>query len=262
MENIDFTQRPSDNVDKDSYPYTNRNDMKTEEAQKIAGETRRSYDEAAAEFSASRARFWDELAYLGEHINTGDRVLDIGCGNGRFFPLVEKSGGKYTGIDYSEGLIGEARRLHPEGDFIEADATALPFKDDAFDIVYSFATIHHIPGDEMRTQFVAEAARVLRSGGLLVLTTWNLWTPRHIGVLLANFAKNILWWRSPSDLQDVVLALGKSRLPRYIHAFTKGELTALLAKNGFTVLSVDTIPRPSGEKNIVVLAKRTSKMVQ
>ncbi len=243
-------------------PHTNRNDMKTEEAQKIAGETRRSYDEAAAEFSAARARFWDELAYLREHINTGDRVLDIGCGNGRFFPLVEKSGGKYTGIDYSEGLIGEARRLHPEGAFVAGDATALPFTDGAFNIAYSFATIHHIPGDEMRTQFVAEAARILRPDGLLVLTTWNLWTPRHWGALAVNAVKDLFRRRTVGGVKDITLALGKGRLPRYVHAFTKGELTALLIKNGFTVLSVDVIPRPSGEKNIVVVAKRASKIVQ
>jgi|SRR3989344_1313596 len=230
--------------------------MKHEEARKIADGTRKTYDTAADEFSASRAKFWDELAFLAKHIKTGDRVLDIGCGNGRFFPLVTERGARYTGVDYSGGLIREAKRLHPEGEFIVGDATALLFPDESFDIAYSFAVIHHIPGDELRALFVREARRVLRPNGTLVLTTWDLWSPRHIGTLLANVAKNLLRF-APTNIKDIFLPLGKDHTLRYIHAFTRQELSALLAKNGFTVVNIEIIPHGKKESNIVVVAKRT-----
>ena len=229
--------------------------MEKEEAQKIAEKTRKTYDTVAGEFSASRAKFWEELAFLAEHTKSGDRVLDIGCGNGRLFPLIKERGARYTGIDYSEGLVGEARRLHPDGDFVVADAVALPFAHNAFDIAYSFATIHHIPGKELRAQFVSEAARVLRPGGTFILTAWELWGIRHAGVLLRTGLKSILRL-IPLDVGDAILTFGKNRAERYVHGFTQRELSLLLAEGGFTVISIESIARPSGGKNIVVVARK------
>ena len=158
--------------------------MKREDATKIANETQNSYDLMAREFSDSRARFWDELSFLAQHIERDDHVLDIGCGNGRFMPLVSERHAQYAGIDYSQGLINEAKRISPEGDFHVADATALPFEDNNFDIAYSFAVIHHIPSAEGRRKFATEALRVLHPGGKLVLTAWNLWSQKYFFKLL------------------------------------------------------------------------------
>jgi len=232
--------------------------MRKEEAQKIAAETRNTYNTVARKFSDSRAKFWDELAFLVEHVERDDHVLDIGCGNGRLFPLVTKRHAAYTGIDYSEGLIQEAKRLHPhipEGTFLVGDATALPLPDDAFDIAYSFAVIHHIPSKELRAEFVREAARVLHPGGLFVLTAWELWTPRHFIQLLLNAYKSMLR-TTPLDIGDLMLTFGKDKAPRYLHAFTEREISTLLTKNGFAVIDVAHIARPSGEKNIVVVARK------
>ena len=112
--------------------------------------TKDSYNDMAGEFSASRARFWEELAYLAEHATPGMRVLDIGCGNGRFYPLLKERSVDYVGLDNSRGLLEEARKSHPEVLFEEGDATALPFPNKSIDIAFSFATIHHIPGKRRR----------------------------------------------------------------------------------------------------------------
>ena len=118
--------------------------MRSEVAKQIVDENRSTYNEVAKEFSATRVQFWDELVFLAEHATPGMRVLDIGCGNGRFYPLLEKRMITYTGLDNSSGLLKEATRLHPTVNFVEGNATALPFQDRTFDIAYSFATIHHI----------------------------------------------------------------------------------------------------------------------
>ncbi len=229
--------------------------MKREVAQKIAKETQESYDQMAKEFSHTRAQFWEELSFLADHIERDDHVLDIGCGNGRFAPLVAARHAHYDGIDYSEGLIAEAKRKFPEHTFITGDANTLPFPNNAFDIAYSFAVIHHIPSVELRRQFVAEALRVLHPGSKFILTAWNLWTAKHFAQLFTSGVESLLG-KNSLDVGDVMLTFGKQKHPRYVHACTKHEITALLREGGFNVVAIDTIARKSGEQNIVIIAQK------
>ncbi len=229
--------------------------MKREDATKIANETQDSYNLMAREFSDSRARFWDELSFLAQHIERDDHVLDIGCGNGRFMPLVKERHAQYTGIDYSQGLINEAKRIFPEGSFHVADATTLPFTDDSFDIAYSFAVIHHIPSAKERRKFATEALRVLHPGGKLVLTTWNLWSQKYFFKLLQSAVASLLQ-KNTLDVGDVMLTFGKNKRPRYVHAFTVRELRALFHEAGWSITDVDIISRKSGEANIILIAQK------
>jgi len=229
--------------------------MKREVAEQILKESRESYDKMAGEFSASRGKFWEELAFLSEHATPAMRALDIGCGNGRFYPLLEKRGVTYTGLDSSKGLLGEARRAHQGGTWAEGDATALPFPDQSFDIAYSFAVIHHIPSDALREKFAAEAARVLMPGGMLIITAWDLWSPRHFLKFLQSGIKSIFSFSS-LDVGDAWLTFGREKQKRFLHAFTSAELERLLTQNGFAIVGTEVIKRKSGESNIVVIAKK------
>jgi ubiquinone/menaquinone biosynthesis C-methylase UbiE len=165
--------------------------MREKVAQEILSKNRESYDNMAGEFSASRSKFWEELEFLAEHTAPGMRVLDIGCGNGRFYPLLEKRDIQYTGLDSSPRLLHEAQNAFPTTSFIEGDATALPFPDRSFDIAFSFAVLHHIPSDALRKKFITEAARVLEPGSTFVLTVWNLSRVKHFGKLLRSFGQYI-----------------------------------------------------------------------
>lgn len=229
--------------------------MKSEVAEQILKENKESYDKMAGEFSASRGKFWEELAFLAEHASAEMRALDIGCGNGRFYPLLHARDATYTGLDNSKGLLDEARRRHPEGIFALGDATALPFPDESFDIAYSFAVIHHIPSSALRKKFAAEAARVLTPGGMLIVTAWDLWSPRHFLKFLQSGIKSI-FELSPLDIGDAWLTFGKEKQKRYLHAFTVRELEGLLTQNDFTIVGTEVIKRKSGEKNIVTIARK------
>ena len=229
--------------------------MKREAATKRAIETRNSYDQMAKEFSDSRARFWDELAFLAEHIERDDHVLDIGCGNGRFAPLVSARHAHYDGVDYSVGLIAEAQRKFPEYTFVAGDATALPFSNNSFDIAFSFAVIHHIPSNALRAQFVAEVFRILHPNGKLILTAWDIWSPTYFARLLRS-AISTIFGRNNLDIGDVLLTFGKQKHPRYVHACTMRELSTLLTACGFHVISSERIARKSGQKNIVIIAQK------
>lgn len=228
--------------------------MKREVAKAIANETRNSYDHMAKEFSDTRATFWEELAFLAEHATPGMRVLDVGCGNGRFYELLRTRKVAYTGLDYSAGLLKEARLLHPDGLFTEGDATQLPFPDRSFDIAFAFAVIHHIPGHELRKQFVREVARILTPGSTLILTAWDL-----EGTGRWRYLRSYLNSLNPFttlDAGDIMLTFGKEKRKRYLHAFSQRALRLLLEQNGFTIIDADIMTRPSGQKNLLVIARK------
>ena len=231
--------------------------MRADTSKKILTKNRESYDKMAKEFSDTRSKFWEELVFLKEHANPDMQVLDIGCGNGRFYPLMKERKANYTGIDNSQGLLSEARRKFPEANFILGDATVLPFPDASFDIAYSFAVVHHIPGRELQNTFFTEAERVLRPGGTLIITSWHLWRLRYLSGLLSQALKSILFL-SPLEIGDMMHTFGKDKHTRYLHAFTERGLLRLIKKNGFEIVGSEIIGRSSGsgEKNILVVARR------
>ena len=82
-----------------------------------------------------------------------------------------------TGIDVSPVVVAEARRRVPDLDASVADVRALPFGDDAFDLVFSGSTLDHFERVEDIGLAMREIARVLRPGGRLVITLDTPWNP-------------------------------------------------------------------------------------
>lgn len=132
------------------------------------------------------------------------RVLDVGCGGGQSilhlkaqYPHLELSG-----IDLSEPQIERARvRARRQGcaaQFEVADAQALPFPDQQFDVVYSFGSVKHWPDPQ---RGIAECWRVLRDGGELLLTDSTSDATHEQVVRFYNLA------RLPSLLEKPVVAL-------------------------------------------------------
>lgn len=101
------------------------------------------------------------------------RVLDIACGSGFGSLILAQHGFRVTGADLSEETVAACRRnfSHPELRFEAADASALPYTNESFDMIVSFETIEHSTRyREMLTEF----RRVLSKDGLLVLSTPNI----------------------------------------------------------------------------------------
>jgi SAM-dependent methyltransferase len=102
---------------------------------------------------------WDEelaalLAALG-HLPPA-RTLDVACGTGF---LTRHLPGELVGLDASGAMLSIAEDRAPWADFVEGDALALPFPDDAFERVFTAHFYGHLEGDE-RTRFLDEARRV------------------------------------------------------------------------------------------------------
>jgi ubiquinone/menaquinone biosynthesis C-methylase UbiE len=118
-------------------------------------------------------RYWWAADYV-----EGRRVLDAGCGIGYGAALMLAAGaGSVAGIDLAEDVVAAAAAAAPAGvDFDTGDVRALPYGDDTFDVATCFEVIEHVD-DQAAT--LAELARVLAPGGLLLLSSPNrdVYTP-------------------------------------------------------------------------------------
>jgi len=102
-------------------------------------------------------------------MEAGAKLLDVACGPGLVSAAAAARGANVTGVDFSPNMVAEARRRYPALTFREGDAAALPFEDASFDAVVIGFGLHHFP---YPVHALAEARRLLRSGGRLGFTTW------------------------------------------------------------------------------------------
>ncbi len=118
------------------------------------------------------------VAYVLAHApGTHSRVLDVGCGNGWSTSLLSEAGHDAYGVDlHTHALeVGQAsRRVR----YAAADGRRLPFADAVFDVVGMYQVLEHIPEPEAA---LAEAVRVLRPGGRLVVVGPHLLSPGLAG---------------------------------------------------------------------------------
>lgn len=101
------------------------------------------------------------------------RVLDVGCGEGRFCRMLRSHGVDAVGIDPTPTLLAAARARDPAGRYIDARAEQLPFADGVFDLVVSYLTLIDIEG---LAAAITEMARVLRPGGRLLIANLTSFT--------------------------------------------------------------------------------------
>ena len=108
--------------------------------------------------------------FLLSHVRARERVLDVGCGEGRFAAELARAGAEVVGIDAAAEPLRRARRHHPElVDLRQVPAVGpWPLEDASFDAVWAGEVIEHVADT---AGWLSELRRVLRSGGLLLLST-------------------------------------------------------------------------------------------
>ncbi len=99
----------------------------------------------------------------------GLRLLDVATGPGYVAGAAAKREALALGLDFAPAMIGLAREKYKNAEFREGDAEALPFEDGSFDIVVINFGLPHFAYPE---RALAEAQRVLRTGGRLGVTVW------------------------------------------------------------------------------------------
>ncbi|MBI2626412.1 MAG: class I SAM-dependent methyltransferase [Candidatus Nealsonbacteria bacterium] len=208
-------------------------------AQYLLEETKKNYDLIAEDYARTRAFVPDDIKSLGQYTQKGEKVLDMGCANGRLFDILRNKNVDFFGIDASERLIEIARSKYPEAKFQVADALNLPFPENYFNKVYSISVIHHIPSKELQLRFLKEARRVLKPQGLLIMRVWDFWQRKKGIILFLKYAFLKIIGRSKLDFKDVFLPWKNSQggevIQRYFHCFTKKEIENLIKEAGFEI---------------------------
>lgn len=164
--------------------------------------------------------------FLLEHVNVAERVLDVGCGEGRFASELVRAGARVVGIDLAEEPLRRARERDPALELrrVEPDEP-WPIEDASFDVVWAGETIEHVLDT---AGWLSEVRRVLSPGGSLLLST-----PAHGRLRVLGLALSRRAFEAHFD-------------PRADHLrfYTRAGLTRLLCEFGFQEVSTRAVAGP------------------
>lgn len=209
--------------------------MKEETSTKLREKVIAVYDEIAQEFSQTRKHGWQEFKGFEKYIKDGDKIIDIGCGNGRFYEYISKKKKiKYMGIDNSENLINEAKK-EKNAAFKKADMLEIPARDEEYDLAVLIASFHHIPGKKLRKEALREIIRVVKNKGTIIITVWNLFQPKYKKYIWQSYLKALLSF-GKFDTRDTFIPWGNSKVKRYYYAFKNNELKKILENEGLKII--------------------------
>ena len=162
-------------------------------------------------------------ALLLAEVLPGERVLDLGCGAGRFVRALAEAGADPVGVDLAPGAVARALRNVPGADvrLTEPDGT-LPLAHGECDLVWCSEVLEHVAD----TSYVlSEARRVLRRGGRLLLTTPAHGLLRRTAIALVRFEAHF------------------DPLGEHLRFYTARSLAGALAAAGFAGVRVTTTGR-------------------
>jgi SAM-dependent methyltransferase len=130
---------------------------------------RADYDQIAPTFDRryKRNEYAGVARALREFIGneTGSRILEVGCGTGHWLDVLQASENFIMGLDFSAGMLAQARSSLPEMALIRGTAEHLPVPTASLDRVFCINALHHFPN---KPAFLAEVRRVLRPGGKML----------------------------------------------------------------------------------------------
>jgi SAM-dependent methyltransferase len=159
-------------------------------------------------------------------------ALEIGCGDGFFSSELATRGCRVTGLDFSSAAVEQARRRVPRAEFMVHDlSNPLPFPDGSFDVVWCSEVLEHLFAPLAVLQ---EVSRVLRPGGILLVTV-----PYH-GLL--------------KNLGIALFAFDRHYDPTYPHIrfFTKKTLSTLVCRANLDPIVVTSCGSGLGIRDLIV----------
>ncbi len=171
-------------------------------------------DEAWAQHHPGKAYFNVHLSTIRDHEMAtptfrkylgggGQRILESGCGTGRWMAFFEQLGNRAVGVDDSWGPLRLARAHDPDMRLVRSDALTTPFADNSFDAAFSSYVAEHF--EQGPEPLFREIHRVLKPGGLffvvvpfnntfrryvvnpILMSLWKLWKLRGMGLGFTEF---------------------------------------------------------------------------
>lgn len=193
------------------------------------------YEQFAGSFSATRQRLQPGVRKILDSIGEDDSVLDLGCGNGLFLRELHKRGHRASllGADFSLPLLREAESTPGVG-FKAVDLAQLSLTTDqlsvdgGWDVITMFATLHHIPANEIRLDILRTVKTLLKPDGRFILSNWQFLNSEKLKSRIQPWSRVGL---SDEDVDSGDYLLdwrgGGGGGLRYAHQFSAEELLGL-----------------------------------
>lgn len=222
------------------------------DSKRIRQKVKDDYNQIAADFSSTRKRVWKDFERFTPFFDKKSSLLDLGCGNGRLLIYLDEVGyGAYQGVDQSEGLLEQAKQIHPKAKFMVADIAKLPKGNHEHDVVFAIASFHHLPPKD-QLKALKRWKTHLKPGGHLIMTNWNLHQKRYQGALIKSLF-------SKYGFRGCLIPW-KRQLDRYYYAFTLRRLRKLILAAGFSLVENEYVSDGKSSsirsaKNILTIAK-------
>ncbi len=218
--------------------------MKPEMVEKLLRLNQEFYATYAQSFAATRHSVQPGVQRLLPQILPAKLVIDLGCGNGNLAELLrsEEFSGIYVGVDENNFFLEQAQSATQDSNtgsyfFMQgslADSNWMEVVNQA-DAICSFATLHHLPGDDLHRHLFSSVRSKLSPGGRFFLSCWQVlgnerlekhlvpWNPADIEAERVDKHDLLMDWRADP---------GKPAKLRYVHHFAPAELRALGESNG------------------------------
>jgi 2-polyprenyl-3-methyl-5-hydroxy-6-metoxy-1,4-benzoquinol methylase len=227
------------------------------DAQKRFYDLRWENAEAISAWSAQRAT--KLLSLLRSLPLERPTILDFGCGTGWFTEQLSRFG-VTTGIDFSEKAVAKAKLCYPHITFVVGDVLKVSLPEEHFDVVVSQEVIEHV---EDQVRYLEQAARFLKSGGYLILSTPNKFVMERLTVTWE--LQPIEQWLDMKELKHLlrpqfsviktttVLPMGDRGVLRPVNSRKLNNLLRLLISDK----RLETLKQRAGfGLNLVVLARK------
>jgi len=129
-------------------------------------------------------------AFFRRYLEPGSRIIEAGCGVGQVVLALRQWGHDCWGVDFAEETIALLNRKFPDVPFLKADIRELPFRDASFDAYISLGVIEHFASGQ--EAMLAEAARILRPGGIIFLSVPALNSYRKLRIRLGSYDRTAI----------------------------------------------------------------------
>jgi SAM-dependent methyltransferase len=180
-------------------------------------------------------------AFLLAEARPGERVLDLGCGAGRFVAALRDAGAAAVGVELADAALERGRRNVPGADFRRlTDDGEIPLEDGSVDLVWCSEVLEHVPDT---ARLLSEARRVLRTQGRLLVTTPAHDLPRRVLIALARHDAHY------------------DPLGEHVRFYSRRSLAHTLNEFAFEDIHVTSIGGPPGLRETLVARARKARLV-
>ena len=242
--------------------------MELSTTRRLAELNQQFYAEHAENFAEARPRLPAGAQRVLAAIPAGQRVLEVGCGDGKVGRALARAGAAaYLGLELSPAMLDRARRytLAEEqaaviqflpADLLESDwIDVLPAE--PFDWALAFAVFHHIPSKALRSRVLREIAGHVRAGGRVAISNWQFSRSPRLMSRVADWAQAGLRGEEV-EAGDTLLTWergGRNGL-RYVHLLDEAEAREMAEDGGLRVVEVFRADGVSGDLSDYVVMEK------